>query len=195
MGERRRPIAAERAEERAEQLSELLGADFGGFVNVVDSTFDRMKEAELEIADAQARWPDKADELHAAFQILAPPELLRRTPRAYPAHVRELLERVATGHDTRPGTCAEVLAGLLHVGTVTPINAAARAVVKHCFAKVFPEATTMLRETLADFGREEHEGQLAQELSWARDKCRAEERVWPPREQPSEPPEQGSLAF
>jgi hypothetical protein len=85
------------------------------------SLFHLMAIAETEILAAKKRHPSAAPRLHAAFAICAPPGALRPlAEQVYRAHVRELLERVAAGQDTRPGTDAEVLAAMSQGSLVAP---------------------------------------------------------------------------
>ncbi|WP_067694584.1 hypothetical protein [Nocardia jejuensis] len=85
---------------------------------------DRMHWAEDEIAAAQKRHPAHADILWHSFGVLGigedkPSEL------AYRAHYRELLERIATGRDTRHATAVEVLCVLRAASLAAPLSSPA----------------------------------------------------------------------
>jgi hypothetical protein len=71
--------------------------------------FERMEWAEQEIAAAQARHPQQAGRIWHSFSLFQPnPGLGRMTSEmVYRSHCREILDRVAAGEDTRPGTAAE----------------------------------------------------------------------------------------
>jgi hypothetical protein len=94
--------------------------------------FARMQWAEDEIAAAMRRHPQHADRLWHSFAILAPrAEHGDRmgTEPGYRAHCRELLDRVAAGQDTRPGTRVEVIIGLLQAADTAPLNTAGFALL------------------------------------------------------------------
>src|SRR5690606_26724212 len=78
---------------------------------------------EDEIARAQARHPEHADTLYHSFALLCSAASERMGVEAvYRAHAREILERVATGQDTRPGTAVEVVIGLLAAASTAPLS-------------------------------------------------------------------------
>lgn len=97
-------------------------AEVGG---LLAEAFEMVEWAESEIAQAQKRHPDQADTLFHSFSLLSVRDGLQPrigTEIVYRAHARELLERVAAGQDTRPGTAAEVVIGLLAAATHTPLT-------------------------------------------------------------------------
>lgn len=65
---------------------------------------------DTEIRAAQARHPDQADRLFHAWDLVARPYWME-SEAVYRGYVRELLDRVAAGEDTRPATAAEVALG------------------------------------------------------------------------------------
>ncbi|MBF6137244.1 hypothetical protein IU433_22265 [Nocardia puris] len=80
---------------------------------------------EEEIAAAQQRHPGQADVLFHAFYLMQLTNVNLYCEMLLRAHCRELLERVAAGADTRPGTAVEVLL-LTHRASLTaPLTAAA----------------------------------------------------------------------
>ena len=96
----------------------------GEVTQSLDGIFERMAWAEDEIARAQARHPEHADKLFHSFSLLSGAQGSERMgmEAVYRAHARELLERVAVGEDTRPGTAVEVIIGLLAAATVAPLS-------------------------------------------------------------------------
>jgi hypothetical protein len=96
--------------------------------------------AEEEVARAQAQHPAEADLLHHSLMLLQPQELRGvRTEMVFRGHARELLSRVASGADTRPGTAAEVCCLLLAAATRAPLTTTAVGLLFRMWAKAFPE--------------------------------------------------------
>lgn len=95
-----------------------------GFEQSFGGIFERMSWAEDEIAQAQARHPEQADTLFHSFSLLSGGEASARmsVEAVYRAHAREILERVAAGEDTRPGTAVEVVIGLLAAAERAPLS-------------------------------------------------------------------------
>jgi len=73
-----------------------------------DRAFGWVAIADAEVRRAQARHPDQADLVYHAWPLLGRPYWLPPIPFVYAGYVRELLDRVAAGQDTRPGTAAEI---------------------------------------------------------------------------------------
>jgi hypothetical protein len=100
------------------------------WARAVDSEIGRietlMRLNDEEIRQAIARHPGAAARLKHANRLLYPTcELLEREP-VYRAHVRELLERIAAGQDTRLGTTAECCVVMTEVSLRIPFNLAGR---------------------------------------------------------------------
>ena len=95
-----------------------------GFEQTFGAIFDRMKWAEDEIAQARTRHPEQADTLYHSFSLLSGGEASARmgVEAVFRAHAREILERVAAGEDTRPGTAVEVVIGLLAAAERAPLS-------------------------------------------------------------------------
>ena len=87
-----------------------------------------------------------------AFSKIQPTEALRgKATWLYRRHCDEIIQRVRDGEDTRPGTLAEVLAGLMEAATKAPLNEDARAAVAWLWKTLAPqsqyEAVAGLTET------------------------------------------------
>lgn len=78
-----------------------------------------------EIAAAITQYPQAADVLIAAVDLLGPTHPLMRNKDLYRSHCREILTRVLAGTDTRPGTAAEVCAACSVTSAAAPFHAAA----------------------------------------------------------------------
>jgi hypothetical protein len=87
------------------------------------------------------RHPAAADDLFHSFSLLNVNETdnpRMKTEFVYRAHCRELLDRVAFGEDTRPGTGVEVCCMLLEISKVTPLKSTAASVLFRLWPTVFP---------------------------------------------------------
>jgi len=96
--------------------------------------------AEDEIEQAAARRPQAAGDLFHCFRLLLPAFEARAwgTEFVLRAHCRELLERVARGQDTRPGTNAECLLAIAQVAMEVPLNGAAAGFYLRMWSAAFP---------------------------------------------------------
>lgn len=136
------------------------------------SLFEQMAVAEEEIEQAKARWPEHSERLHACFTLLQPSALLRgKDLDVYRHHCRELLERVARGADTRPGTIAEVLCGLMGAATRAPLTTDAGGFAEVLFQQVMPGRLA------AGHVAEQWAGQHAEILHEARHKLAVPDRA------------------
>jgi len=120
----------------------LLGGGFAGVLKVMARELDRTEWAEEEIEAARVRHPRHADRIYHAFPLLVPNVDLQRleTEMVYRSHCRELLDRVAAGADTRPGTAAEVCCAMLHTSLLSPLTSAATGLYMRMWqAAGFPE--------------------------------------------------------
>ncbi len=60
--------------------------------------------------------------------------------RVYRSHCREILDRVAAGTDTRPGTAAEVCCAMLSISLLAPLTSAATGLYMRMWLTAgFPE--------------------------------------------------------
>jgi hypothetical protein len=80
-----------------------------------EEAFGWIAIADAEVRRAQGRHPGQADLVYHAWPILIRPYWLPSVGFIYAGHIRELLDRVAAGQDTRPGTAAEIAAGLARI--------------------------------------------------------------------------------
>lgn len=115
-------------EDLAAAVDALIGGgllDSGILGGGLSGLFGCMEWAEEEIAKARARHPRHADRIYHSFLLLTPTHQLMRAEFVYRAHCRELLDRVAAGEDTRPGTAAEVCCAISAVSLASPLRSAA----------------------------------------------------------------------
>jgi hypothetical protein len=126
---------------RVRLATALTGLDttFGAIADLLDSTLDQCAWADEEIEAAQLRHDERdRGPLWRSFSLLRPthdrpwPELVYRT------HCRELLDRVATGADTRPATDAEKLAVLSAASQAAPLNGGAETLYLRLGTRHFP---------------------------------------------------------
>lgn len=140
--------------------------------------FDCMGIAEAEIAAAIKRRKQKRQELNATFSILFPSDILRTNYNTaiYRAHCRELLERVAHGEDTRPGTKAEALSMLCETSFKAPLTSAWGALYGQLFLEILPVKAREIFQGDTRWIHGEWPTQLAELLSECRRLARNEER-------------------
>lgn len=100
-------------------VDDLLGGGLG-----LAGIFERMAIAEDEIDKARARHPEQRDRIWHSFRLLTPNMRLKRmeTEMVFRSHCAEILDRVAAGEDTRPGTAAEVCCVLLETSMSAPLT-------------------------------------------------------------------------
>ncbi len=112
--------------------------DGGGLTRTLSSLFEQMEQAEDEIQRSARRHPDSADLLYHSFGLLTPNHELMGTEFVYRSHCTELLERVAAGQDTRPGTAAEVCIACSEASQVAPLTATAAGLYARMWGQAFP---------------------------------------------------------
>src|SRR5262245_21204722 len=78
--------------------------------NELQDAFATIDWAEDEITRATRRHPSHADVLYHGFGLIRPRDIDpgMSTELVYRSHAAELLDRIATGADTRPATAAEL---------------------------------------------------------------------------------------
>lgn len=118
----------------------------------VAEAFVRIEWAEDEIKQAIARHPAEADTLFHSFPLLRPPTNEgMSTEMVYRGHCREILERVAVGADTRPGTAAEVCLVLKEVSMVGPMTPGATGLYFRMWAQAFPGTVAEIDQSVAHY--------------------------------------------
>jgi hypothetical protein len=122
-------------DQRLAALDQLLGP---GTARQLDTVMDQLGWAEDEITRAHHRHPERADLIHHAFPLLAPAHELMRTEFVYRSHCAEILERVAAGTDTRPGTAAEICAACHDASQIAPLNDTAFGLYARMWQRAFP---------------------------------------------------------
>jgi hypothetical protein len=107
----------------------------------VGDVFAWMDWADDEIERASRRHPDQADALHHAFGLVRPRDIATGMGAefVYRSHVRELLERVATGADTRIPTAAEMCLVCTQVSGKVPLHGAAAGLYFRLWLQAFPD--------------------------------------------------------
>lgn len=98
------------------------GMDGTGLGKMLAGVFEQMEWAEDEIAKAQRRHRAAHNRLYHSFKLLVQPHELMRQEFVYRSHCREILERVAAGQDTRPGTAAEVAIACCESSQLAPLT-------------------------------------------------------------------------
>jgi hypothetical protein len=103
--------------------------------------FAAMDWADDEIEQASRRHPDQTHALYHAFSLVRPRDIGTGmgVEFVYRSHVRELLERVASGADTRPPTAAEMCLVCTHIGLKVPLHGAAAGLCFRLWLRAFPD--------------------------------------------------------
>lgn len=137
--------------------------------------FDAMEWAEEEITAAQQQHPEAVDRLNRSFLLLRPTLKLMGTEFVYRSHCREILDRVVTGQDTRPGTATECAIALSEVSQRVPLSTSAAGL----YARMWKLADLPPVElTDASVHYEALEGQaIDDQEAWLRNKLRQDWRV------------------
>jgi hypothetical protein len=107
----------------------------------VEREFGHLTWAGDEITQAQARHPDAADILWHAWPLLGRRDIGTATMAiefVYRGHVRELLDRLAAGQDTRPATDAEICLVCSEMSLQAPLTHAAAGLYFTCWLRAFP---------------------------------------------------------
>lgn len=120
----------------AGKLDEVLG---GGLMGELAGIFERMEWAEEEVARARKRHPAASDRIWHSFSLLTPTHDLMSTEFVYRSHCRELLDRVAAGQDTRPGTAAEVCAACSESSLLAPLTETGAGLYARMWMQAFPQ--------------------------------------------------------
>jgi len=105
----------------------------------VEQAFRPLLWADDEIRQAQQRHPEAADLLQHALPLLGRPGGMPDTEFVCRGHARELLERVAKGEDTRPGTAAEVVLACSQASLAAPLNTEGTGLYMKMWGEAFPD--------------------------------------------------------
>jgi hypothetical protein len=135
------------------ELDELVK----GTISDLRGPLGQLVWAEEEIAAAQERHPECAAQLWRGFRLVIPTHALMDTEFVYRSHARELLERVAAGQDTRPGTWAEIVCICYGVSIKIPLHGALGGLYFRAWERAFPEQPVHL-------DRGHHEGLYSSEI-------------------------------
>ncbi|GAB4086322.1 hypothetical protein GCM10028784_29520 [Myceligenerans cantabricum] len=106
---------------------------------LIGTTLEQIEWAESEIDAAVARHPDHADLLYHGFGLLIPTHRLMATEFVSRSHYRELLDRLASGQDTRLGTAAEVCCACCEASLVAPLSSPAAGLYFRMWEVAFPD--------------------------------------------------------
>ena len=159
-------------------MATALGEDAtDSFWSKVTNAFDLMDIAENEIAAAQIRHPEKADELYKSFILLRPTEILQEVYNTlYLPHVYELLERVAYGVDTRLATKAEILAGMCGASFMASLSRSGTGLYLKLFHEIFPDYTGLDDHLETEGYYEDWDGQIDEMIAKEQHKLRQDWR-------------------
>jgi hypothetical protein len=94
--------------------------------------------AEDEITQAQARHPHAADLLWHSWWVIMPGSAFPYTEFMWRGHMRELLDRVGAGQDTRPGTRAEFCVVAREASALAPLSHDACGAYFRAWHEAFP---------------------------------------------------------
>jgi hypothetical protein len=117
------------------RLEEMLGE----VPSVVIALFEPMGWAEDEIESAQQRHGEqgRGPIYRRGFPEVKQLDLID-SEMLFRAHCREILDRIATGRDTRPGTDAELIRVLREASLRAPMTPGVDCLYFRLFARTFP---------------------------------------------------------
>lgn len=107
--------------------------------DLIVTTLEQIEWAESEIDAAITRHPAQSDLLYHGFGLLTHTHRLMATEFVSRSHNRELLDRLATGMDTRPGTAAEICCALSEASLVAPLSSTAAGLYFRMWESAFPD--------------------------------------------------------
>jgi hypothetical protein len=118
--------------------NDLLSTILQESTDLIGTTLEQIEWAESEITAAISRHPAQGDLLYHGFGLLVPTHRLMATEFVSRSHYRELLDRLATGKDTRPGTAAEICCALSEASLAAPLNSTAAGLYFRTWETAFP---------------------------------------------------------
>ena len=121
------------------QPNDPLSAILQESTNLISTTLEQIEWAESEIDAAITRHPAQGDLLYHGFGLLRPTHRLMATEFVSRSHYRELLDRLAAGKDTRPGTAAEVCCACSEASLVAPLRSTAAGLYFRMWESAFPD--------------------------------------------------------
>ena len=159
-------------QEKTRRTLDLVG--LGGYANAFERAFEMMKFVEAEILEAMRRHPEERVKLWNAFKLMAPSNVFEAThaEEVYRYHVREILERVANGEDTRPGTRAEVCLMISKMTQASRLQDDVEVLGLTIADEIFPG-----KDLLAEGRRASYPGALEETERHFRKKLAVEDRV------------------
>jgi len=125
----------------AEDMFGLVGEKSLG--RALDSVFEQMKIAEKRIEEFKTKRPDLQEEIHDAFSVLRPSELVQQTPApVYRTHADELLHRIVEAGSvedagTEVATDAECLIAISEASLRSPLPREVTWAFVHLMESVF----------------------------------------------------------
>lgn len=122
-----------------ERQDDPLSAFLEESADLIGTTLEQIEWAESEIDAAITRHPTQGDLLYHGFRLLRPTHQLMATEFVSRSHYRELLDRLATGMDTRPGTAAEVCCACRDASLAAPLSSTAAGLYYRMWESAFPD--------------------------------------------------------
>ena len=106
---------------------------------LVDGVARQVSWAADEIHQAMERHPAERDVLYHSHSLLKPTHKLMSTEFVFRSHCHELLERLISDADTRPGTAAEACCICCDISLRTPLNSPAAGLYLRMWTAAFPD--------------------------------------------------------
>lgn len=108
------------------------------------AVFEAMEVAEEVISEYKEKYPDKADQIHDAFQYMRPSKYLKNVPmKVYRIHAEEIVQRIVNEKPLEPGTDAELLIAFSEISLKIPLHAEPATAYFRLAKKHFPEIIDM----------------------------------------------------
>ncbi|MFE5853172.1 hypothetical protein ACFQ61_08120 [Streptomyces sp. NPDC056500] len=147
------------------RLLEMLLPDADDF----SSIFSEIALAEEEIEKAQARHEEPKPPLGErgqgpiwnSFGLLRWPHDEPAAEELYRAHCREILDRVASNRDTRPGTDAELIVVIRKATLAAPVKSGAACLYFRLFNRALPKFASSIADEIDVAAYEKVHGRIA----------------------------------